>query len=88
MHQQLWGYKVEEKLYLGVREQKRLGTTVVEHQLVGFFIIKVESVNALSPYVYSILRFIFKGLMVLNVDFTVQVLHHCQHIINIIPKVT
>jgi hypothetical protein len=27
MHQQIWGYKVEEKLYLGVREQKRLNTT-------------------------------------------------------------
>jgi hypothetical protein len=27
MHQQLWGYKVEEKLYLGVHEQKRLNTT-------------------------------------------------------------
>jgi hypothetical protein len=26
MYQQLWGYKVEEKLYLGVREQKRLNT--------------------------------------------------------------
>jgi hypothetical protein len=23
MHQQLWGYKVEEKLYVGVREQKK-----------------------------------------------------------------
>jgi hypothetical protein len=31
MYQQLWGYKVEEKLYLGVREQKRLNTTDVEH---------------------------------------------------------
>jgi hypothetical protein len=31
MYQQLWGYKVEEKLYLGVREQKRLNTTVLEH---------------------------------------------------------
>jgi hypothetical protein len=29
MYQQLWGYKVEEKLYLGVREQKRLNTTGV-----------------------------------------------------------
>jgi hypothetical protein len=29
MHQQLWGYNVEEKLYLGVREQKRLNTTAV-----------------------------------------------------------
>jgi hypothetical protein len=27
MYQQLWGYKVEEKLYLVVREQKRLNTT-------------------------------------------------------------
>jgi hypothetical protein len=26
MHQQLWGYKVKEKLYLGVRKQKRLNT--------------------------------------------------------------
>jgi hypothetical protein len=29
MHQQLWVYKVEEKLYLGLREQKRLNTTAV-----------------------------------------------------------
>jgi hypothetical protein len=26
IHQQLWGYKAEEKLHLGVREQKRLNT--------------------------------------------------------------
>jgi hypothetical protein len=26
MHQQLWGYKVEEKLDVGVREQKTLNT--------------------------------------------------------------
>jgi hypothetical protein len=26
MHQQLWGYKVEEKLYVGVREHKKLNT--------------------------------------------------------------
>ena len=26
MHQQLWGYKVDEKLYVGVREQKGLNT--------------------------------------------------------------
>jgi hypothetical protein len=30
MHQQLWGYKVEEKLYLGVHEQKGLNTTGLE----------------------------------------------------------
>jgi hypothetical protein len=29
MYLQLWGYKVEEKLYLGVREQKRLNTTAL-----------------------------------------------------------
>jgi hypothetical protein len=31
MYQQLWGYKVEEKLYLVVREQKRLNTTGTEN---------------------------------------------------------
>jgi hypothetical protein len=30
MYQQLWGYKVEEKLYLGVHGQKRLNTTALE----------------------------------------------------------
>jgi hypothetical protein len=30
MHQQLWGYKVEEKLYLGLREQKRLNITALK----------------------------------------------------------
>jgi hypothetical protein len=30
VHQQLWGYKVEEKLYVGVREQKRLNTNDLE----------------------------------------------------------
>jgi hypothetical protein len=30
MYQQLWWYKVEEKLYVGVREQERLNTTVVK----------------------------------------------------------
>jgi hypothetical protein len=33
MHQQLWGYKVEDKLYVGVREQKRLNTTALQHHL-------------------------------------------------------
>jgi hypothetical protein len=31
MYQQLWGYKFEEKLYLGVGEQKRLNTTGLGH---------------------------------------------------------
>jgi hypothetical protein len=31
MHQQLWGYKVEEKLYVGVRVQKCLNTTALRH---------------------------------------------------------
>jgi hypothetical protein len=33
MHQNLWGYKVEAKLYLKVREQKRLNTTGLEHDI-------------------------------------------------------
>jgi hypothetical protein len=32
MHQQLWGYKVEEKLNLGVREQKGLNTTGIKYR--------------------------------------------------------
>jgi hypothetical protein len=35
MHQQLWGGKVEEKLYVGVREQKRLNTTVIDDYKAG-----------------------------------------------------
>jgi hypothetical protein len=27
MHKQLWGYKVEEKIYMGVRERKKLNIT-------------------------------------------------------------
>jgi hypothetical protein len=30
MHQQLLGYEVEDKLYLGVREQKRLNTAALD----------------------------------------------------------
>jgi hypothetical protein len=30
MYQQLWAYKIEEELHLGVREQKKLGTTAVD----------------------------------------------------------
>jgi hypothetical protein len=38
MYQQLLGYKVEEKLYLGEREQKRLNTTgLEERQLLRLF---------------------------------------------------
>jgi hypothetical protein len=37
MRQQLWGYKVEEKLYVGVREQKRLNTTVLYNWYRGSF---------------------------------------------------
>jgi hypothetical protein len=33
VHQKLWGYKVEEKLYLGVREQKMLNTAVTVNTL-------------------------------------------------------
>jgi hypothetical protein len=32
MYQQHWGYRDEDKLYLGVREQKRLNTTGLGHR--------------------------------------------------------
>jgi hypothetical protein len=35
MHKQLCGYKVEEKLYLGVCEQKRLNTTDADDNALG-----------------------------------------------------
>ena len=35
MHQQVWGYKVEEKLYVGVREQKRLNTAALDGVATG-----------------------------------------------------
>jgi hypothetical protein len=35
IHEQLWGYKVEEKLYLGVREQKRLNVTALYYRIVS-----------------------------------------------------
>jgi hypothetical protein len=31
MHQQLWEYKVEEEIYLGVRERKSLNITEIEY---------------------------------------------------------
>jgi hypothetical protein len=42
IHQQLWGYKVEEKLYLGVREQKRLNTTELDKGLCGVLLLMEE----------------------------------------------
>jgi hypothetical protein len=45
MYQQLWGYKVEEKLYLGVREQKRLNTT-------GISVYSKESYFLVLSYMY------------------------------------
>jgi hypothetical protein len=42
MYQQLLGYKVEEKLYLGVREQKRLNTTGLVHGYCQLFIPEVR----------------------------------------------
>jgi hypothetical protein len=41
MYQQLWGYKVEDKLYLGVREQKMLNTTALLYSL-GIFLHEIK----------------------------------------------
>jgi hypothetical protein len=55
--QQLWGYKVEKKLYLGVREQKRLNTTGLEnvgasvpHNLMGPTVYYRDSFTVLFIY--------------------------------------
>jgi hypothetical protein len=44
MYQKLWGYKVEEKLYLGVREQKRLNTTDIDYTMVSRTVVRVPTV--------------------------------------------
>jgi hypothetical protein len=56
MYQQLWGYKVEEKLYLGVREQKSLNTT-------GLVIIVLPTVPKVSGFKPNRGRWIFEGCM-------------------------
>jgi hypothetical protein len=58
MYQQLWGYKVEEKLYLGVREQKRLNTTALYKQLCFIILYPLGRHPAMVQiqYVYLISR--------------------------------
>jgi hypothetical protein len=46
MHQQLWGYKVEDKLYVGVREQRRLNTTDLIHT-------QLKALNMIPRDLYS-----------------------------------
>jgi hypothetical protein len=43
VHQELWGCKVEEKLYLEVREQKRLNIPGLGNSLVGFILHDVNN---------------------------------------------
>jgi hypothetical protein len=52
MHRQLWGYKVEEKLYLGVSEQKRLNTAGLGNpgsQNILCISANVKTINSLFP---------------------------------------
>jgi hypothetical protein len=75
MYQQLWGYKVEEKLYLDLREQKRLNTTALDHAAIGNghyisqYIIKSIFALILAFHIYSVgyevyhhSRFLLTGL--------------------------
>jgi hypothetical protein len=48
MYQQLWGYKVEDKLYLGIREQKRLNTTALGYPTVAKATISFQAFSAFS----------------------------------------
>jgi hypothetical protein len=51
--QQLWGYKVEEKLQLGVREQKWLNTTGIVSDLLSMH--KVYLRTAAEMFLCSVL---------------------------------
>jgi hypothetical protein len=54
MHQQLWGYKVEEKLYLGVREQKRQNTTDLPDTTRYYTLHSDQKAVAAKPYISSV----------------------------------
>jgi hypothetical protein len=58
MYQQLWGYKVEEKLYLGVREQKRLNTTDLDNYMET---VTWDSLNLEKIYIVDLYVFKFTG---------------------------
>ena len=51
MHQQLWGYKVEGKLYVGVREQKTLNTAVLDYTKDSINKRSVHSVPSVTVHV-------------------------------------
>jgi hypothetical protein len=53
MHQQLWEYKVEEKLHVGVREQKRLNTADLKGSIDG--VITHRSFGLQFPYIKPML---------------------------------
>jgi hypothetical protein len=55
IYQQLWGYKIEERLYLGVREEKRLNTTVLDHP-VQFFSVAVRRKSNRPGYTGGLFR--------------------------------
>jgi hypothetical protein len=50
MHQQLWGYKVEKKIYVGVREQKRLNTAALNdsEKWILAFVTKITNICMFS----------------------------------------
>jgi hypothetical protein len=68
MYQQLWGYKVEEKLYLGVREQKRLNTTVLDccHRPYFFSVLSVNWTRGDNAKTGSVWSMAFPPLDSLN----------------------
>jgi hypothetical protein len=67
MHQQLWGYKVEET-YVGVREQKRLNTADLDNKLncrtrrilaaitkdVHWFLFWTQCIQSVTSYLISL----------------------------------
>jgi hypothetical protein len=55
MHQQVWGYKVEEKLYVGVREHKTLNTTGDNYVMARGFVSLLHAGSAVDTDVQLIL---------------------------------
>jgi hypothetical protein len=76
MYQQLWGYKVEEKLYLGVREQKRLNTTGL----------KDAKTDRYDPVTLKHIRYRFHSLVLISVFTLNFLLIHLNIILSSIPR--
>jgi hypothetical protein len=73
MYQQLWGYKVEEKLNLGVREQKRLNTTAINSCFHIIPLLRIFTLNVSENHITGLYM-----AVCLSVAFCITLLQQCE----------